>query len=95
MYRGRGLKLVTISMDDPEKRDQALQALKDRHVSATNYLLKSDDRDKFAEALDKEWPGPLPYRLLIAPGGKVLYRKGGDLDPLALKRAIVDYRGRT
>ena len=95
MYRGRNVKLVTISMDEPEKRDAALKVLKDHHVSAANYILHTKDRDKFAEALDKEWPGPLPYTLLIAPGGKVVYRKVGAADPLEVKRAIVGQIGRT
>ena len=60
-----------------------------------SLLVKTDDRDKFAEALDKEWPGPVPYTLLIAPGGKVLYRKAGAIDPLEVKRAVVSYLGRT
>ncbi len=58
-------------------------------------IFKIRDRDTFAEALDKEWPGPLPYTLLIAPGGKMLYRKSGPIDPLDVKRAIVAYLGRT
>ena len=95
MYRKRNFELVTISMDDPEKRDLALKTLQENHVAATNYILKTDDRDKFADALDKEWPGPLPYTLLIAPGGKVLYRKVGAVDPLEVKRAIVGVIGRT
>jgi len=95
MYRGRNVKLVTISMDEPEKRDAALEVLKDHHVSTANYILHTKDRDKFAEALDKEWPGPLPYTLLIAPGGKVVYRKVGAADPLEVKRAIVGQIGRT
>ncbi len=98
MYRGRRdrpFRLVTISMDDPAKREDALRVLKENHVSATNYILNTSDRDKFAEALDKEWPGPLPYTVVIAPGGKVLYRKTGQLEPLELKRAIVGYLGRT
>ena len=28
---------------------------------------------------------------ILAPGGKVLYRKSGPCDPLAMKRAIVAY----
>jgi hypothetical protein len=39
--------------------------------------------------------GPVPCTLLIAPGGKVLYRKQGEIDPLEVKRAIVDVLGRT
>ena len=69
--------------------------LKENHVAASNFILNADDRDKFAEALDQEWPGPVPYTLLIAPGGKILYRKTGAIDPLEVKRAIVSYLGRT
>jgi peroxiredoxin len=95
MYRGRPFQLVTISLDDLARRDEALRVLKENHVSATNYILSSSDRDKFAEALDQEWPGPVPYTVVIAPGGKVLYRKSGQIDPLELKRAIVRHLGRT
>jgi peroxiredoxin len=95
MYRRRNFRLVTISLDDPKKKDDALKVLKENRVAATNYLAAIADRDKLAEALDKEWPGPVPYTLLIAPGGKVLYRKAGAVDPLEVKRAIVGYLGRT
>ena len=95
MYRKRPFKLVTISLDTPDKQEQALGVLKENHVAVTNYILNTTDRDRFAEALDKQWPGPLPYTLLIEPGGKVIYRKVGAFDPLELKRAIVGYIGRT
>jgi peroxiredoxin len=95
MYRKRNFELVTISLDEPEKKDDALRMLKENHVAATNYLLNTKDRDTFAEALDKQWPGPVPYTLLVAPGGKILYRKTGAIDPLEVRRAIVDYLGRT
>jgi peroxiredoxin len=95
MYRGRPFQLVTISLDAPEKEAQALQVLKDNHVAARNYILKTADRDAFAEALDKEWPGPVPYTLVIAPGGKILNRKVNAIDPLEVKRAIVGHLGRT
>ena len=95
MYRKRPFKMVTISMDEPDKEAEALKVLKEHHASNQNYLLHTADRDKFAEALDKQWPGPLPYTVLIAPGGKVVYRKSGAIDPLELKRAVVGYIGRT
>jgi peroxiredoxin len=95
MYRKRNFRLVTISLDEPKKRDDALKVLKENHVAATNYLAHTEHHDKLADALDKEWPGPVPYTLLIAPGGKVLYRKAGAIEPLEVKRAIVDYLGRT
>jgi peroxiredoxin len=95
MYRRREFQLVTISLDDPEKEEAALKVLREKHVAATNYLLTMKDRDKFAELLDKDWPGPLPYTLLIAPGGKIVYRKSGAIEPLAVRRAIVGQLGRT
>jgi peroxiredoxin len=95
MYRGRKFRMVTISMDEPSKFGEAHRVLTEHHASTTNYLLSSADKDKFAEVLDKEWPGPVPYTLVIAPGGKVFYRKSGAFDPLELKRAIVGQLGRT
>src|SRR5579884_1740957 len=95
MYRHRSFRLVTLSMDEPEKKDAALKILREKHVAAENYIVTIKDRDKFADLLDKDWTGPLPHTLLIAPGGKVLYRKTGAIDALALKRAIVAYLGRT
>jgi peroxiredoxin len=95
MYRGRNFEMVTISLDDLAKKDDALRVLNENHVAGANYILNVDDRDKFADALDQEWPGPVPYTLLVAPGGKVVYRKTGAIDPLEVKRAIVTYLGRT
>jgi len=95
MYRKRNFKLVTLTMDDPEKKDDALAVLRQHHVALTNYLVNTKDRDHFGDMLDKEWPGPVPYTLLIAPGGKVLYRKSGPIDPLEVRRAVVTYLGRT
>jgi thiol-disulfide isomerase/thioredoxin len=95
MYRGRKFEFVTISLDEADKKDEALKFLTEAHASGTNYLFAGDDRDAFAQALDADWPGPVPYTLLIAPGGKVIYRKTGQIEPLEVKRAIVEYLGRT
>jgi peroxiredoxin len=94
MYRKRPFEMITISMDEPEKKDRALEKLKELKVATTNYLV-TGDRDKFMEALDAKWEGPLPHTMLIAPGGKVIYRHTGEIDALELKKAIVEYLGRT
>jgi peroxiredoxin len=95
MFRGRDFQLVTISLDDVAKQDDALKVLKENHVAATNFILSSDDRDAFAAAFDQDWPGPVPYTVLIAPGGKIIYRKTGAIEPLDVKRAVVGYLKRT
>jgi len=96
MYRERGLETSTISMDDADKKDQVLAYLNDHHLALENRIWSSDDKDALVNALDnKQWQGPVPFTLLVAPGGKVLYRQTGAFDALELKRAIVGYLGRT
>ena len=95
MYRKRKFEMITISVDDPKERDVVLKRLQEKHVSSTNYIFTSGDRDKLAEVLDKQWPGPVPYTILVAPGGKILYRKHDTFDPLEVKKAIVGHLGRT
>ena len=95
MYRGRAFEAITISMDEPDKEAAALELLKQKHVAITNYHFTGDDKDALVAALDPEWQGPVPHTVLIAPGGKVLFRKTGAFDPLELKRAIVAHLGRT
>lgn len=95
MYRKRDFEFITISMDEPEKKDRALEKLKDLKVATTNYIYTGPNKDKLMEALDTKWEGPVPHTLLIAPGGKVIYRHTGEIDPMELKKAIVGYLGRT
>ena len=62
---------------------------------AGNYLFEGHDKYKLLDAVDEKASGPVPHTILVAPGGKVLYRKSGSCEPLAIKRSIVDYLGRT
>jgi hypothetical protein len=94
MYRNREFEMVTLSADSPDKKDQALAFLKKQEASTKNYIFNSEDKYRLIEAVDKEWPGSIPYTLLIAPGGKVIFRKKEMIDPLELKQAIVGYLGR-
>ncbi|MGQ0636137.1 MAG: redoxin domain-containing protein [Planctomycetaceae bacterium] len=95
MYRQRNFQLATITIDEKEHEAQALKVLERTHMATTNYLSAISDRDRFADLLDKEWGGPVPYTALIAPGGKVIYRKDGPIEALELRQAIVDALGRT
>jgi len=93
-YRKRDFELITISADPEEQEEQALSFLNKEHASCRNYRFVGQNEYVLAEAVDEKWQGPLPYTLLVAPGGKILYRKQGELEPLALRRAIVGYLGR-
>ena len=90
MYRNRNFEMVTISADAPENRDAALKFLNREHASTTNYIFDKDDPYALADALGVEWQGALPFTLVVKPGGEVVYTKMGPIDPLDLRRAIVD-----
>lgn len=94
MYRKREFELVTLSADLPERKKQALKFLNEQHASCANYLFEGENEYELAETLDANWQGALPYTMLVAPGGKVLFRKQGTLEPLVVRKAIVDYLGR-
>ena len=95
MYRGRHFEMYTLSIDPPDRKEAAREALEKHHVSCKNFIFHSEDRDKLAEALDAEWEGPVPYTLLIAPGGKVVRRWKDEIDPAELKATLADHLGRT
>ena len=95
LYRMRPFRLVTISTDEDTAKDDALAVLKKARVSSQNYIYTGTDHDKMAEALDPKWDGPVPYTVLIAPGGEVLYRHTDEIDVVQLKRVISDALGRT
>jgi len=94
MYRGREMDMVTISADSVERQDKVLEALTSKHSSGRNFLFSKGDYDVLADALDKQWQGGFPYTLLIEPGGKIIYRHNGEIDPMTVKKAIVGYLGR-
>lgn len=94
MYRNRDFDFVTICADAPENRDAALKFLNRQHASMTNYIFDKDDPYALADALGVEWPGALPFTLVVKPGGEIAYSKMGPIDPLELRRAIVDQLSR-
>lgn len=95
MYRRRDFEMVSVSVDGASGKNRALDFLKEKEASFTDYLYGGEDIYAFIEAVDKDWPGAIPYTLLIKPGGEVIYRHMGLIDPLEVRQAIVEYLGRT
>ncbi|HEX2533419.1 MAG TPA: TlpA disulfide reductase family protein, partial [Chitinophagaceae bacterium] len=91
MYRGRDFEFVSISADDPAKKDKALAFLQKKGASGANYIFHTDDKYKLIEAVDPAWQGALPYTLLVEPGGKIVYARQGTIDPAELKKLIVEH----
>lgn len=91
MYRKRDFEFISISADDPAKKDKALQFLKERQASSSNYIFNEDDKYKLIEAVDPGWQGALPYTVLVEPGGKIVYAKQGIINPSEMRKMIIEH----
>jgi thiol-disulfide isomerase/thioredoxin len=94
MYRNREFEMITLSADTPTKDKQVLQFLKKMHASTKNYHFSSENKYDLIEAVDPDWPGSLPYTIIIKPGGDILYKKLGPIDAYEVKKVIIEYLGR-
>jgi peroxiredoxin len=107
-FSNRDFELVTISLDDPKLESQVRKFLEKQHAvpsarlkraltaegrGAANFLYTDASTDTLIKALDPAWPGPLPHTVLIAPGGKILYRHNGAIDPVEVKNQILKHLG--
>ena len=60
-----------------------------KQASNRNLIFASADREPLINGFDPGWQGEVPYTVLLAPEGRILYREKGSVDFLALKRAVV------
>jgi len=89
MYGHRAFDLVTVSINYPDEQAGVLSALRKQHATSCNLLLGSTDIYALMSAFDSEWNAAVPYTMLIRPGGEVVYRRQGEIDPLELRRLII------
>jgi peroxiredoxin len=89
MYSDRGFNLVTVSANAPEEKAGVLKLLQRKHATSHNLLFASDDTAAMQKAFDPEWQSAVPYTVLLAPGGKVLYSTMGSVDQIELRRKIL------
>lgn len=101
-------EVITISLDAPKDEAKALAFLQrqgagltDRELASVqqegrtsnHYLFTGADQESLAAVLDADWPGPIPHTVLIAPGGKILWRHNGKIEHAAARSAVVSAIG--
>jgi hypothetical protein len=89
MYGHRAFDLVTVSINYPDEKAGVQSALQKLHATSRNLLLGSTDIYSLMAAFDAEWNAAVPYTMLIRPGGEVVYKHQGEIDPLIVKRLII------
>lgn len=105
----RDFELITISMDDPKEMpavkafleknnaivpDKLKPSLQAEGRKGNAYLFNEASSEALMQALDTEWPGPIPHTLVVAPGGEVIFRHNGEIDGDELRAKILEHMGR-
>jgi peroxiredoxin len=89
MYRKRPFDLVTVSINYPDEEAAVRRFLEGQHASSRNLLSASMDPYELMRAFDPDWGGGVPYSMVIAPGGQMLYKENGRVDLLKARRLIL------
>ena len=104
----RNFEFISISMDDPatiktvkkflENKNNVLPEKLKPSLAAegrktNSYLFNSANQDELIKALDPDWKGPIPYTLIIAPGGEVIARIADSVDGERLRSTILQFMG--
>ena len=90
MYHSRGLQLTTVSSNEPAEQADVLKFLQKMHASpTTNLLFATTDTYALQAAFDPNMGAGVPFTVLIAPNGDILYQEVGALDMMKLRRAIL------
>jgi peroxiredoxin len=98
MYSVRDFELVTVAANMPDEKDSVMRLLQKMHATSRNLLFDSNDTAALQAAFDPKWESAVPYTVLIAPDGGILYQKQGSVDVRELRRTILanlpsDYEG--
>ena len=89
MFRRRDFDMVTISTNYQDEKNGVLKLLQAQHATSRNLQFASDDTYAMQAAFDARWDAGVPFTMVIAPGGRVIYQEQGEVDVLAMRRAIL------
>ena len=89
MFRRRDFDLVMVATNYPDEKAGVLRILNQQHASSRNLQFASEDTYAMQAAFDAKWDAGVPFTMVIAPGGKVLFQEQGEVDIIALRRIIL------
>ncbi|MES2659267.1 MAG: redoxin family protein [Verrucomicrobiota bacterium] len=103
-FQSRPMEFISISVDPADQRSTVSKFLESRYAAIPDPVAKSlaesglpsnnfhwtgGNPDAMAHAIDTDWSGALPHTVLIAPGGKILWRHTGEIDIVEVRRQIL------
>lgn len=87
-YRGRGLKLITISCDEPEQEADAARFLAQCQVKGPAYIKRAASDDRFIASVDAKWSGALPALFFYDRQGRKARSFLGETEVAAVEAAL-------
>jgi thiol-disulfide isomerase/thioredoxin len=87
-YRTSGLRLVTVSCDEPEQEADAAAFLRKNGASRPWYIKHAASDEKFIDSVDPKWSGALPALYLYDRRGRLIQSFVGETSMAALEAAL-------
>lgn len=77
-YRTHGVDVIAVSVDDIESQSQVAQFLRQHKAKMPAFIKKPGNPEQFINAVDRDWPGAIPYTVVYDRNGKVFAKLLGD-----------------
>jgi thiol-disulfide isomerase/thioredoxin len=88
-YKAKGVRLVTVSCDEPEDRSKAARFLAETGASSEPaYLKQAAEDEAFITLVDKKWSGALPALFLYDRSGRLKRAFIGETEMPVLEQAL-------
>ena len=86
--RGKGLKLIVVSADEPEQEAAARRFLISRKVPPPTYRKQAKNDESFINAVDPKWSGAVPAMFLYDRKGQRVKSFIGETEMPAVEAAL-------
>ena len=86
------MRACSVGRGSPNSRAACVWLPCDRRKASTirsRSIFSSKSSQAWSPAFDAKWDAAVPFTMLIAPGGKVLFQQQGEVDIVALRRVIL------
>jgi uncharacterized RDD family membrane protein YckC len=86
-YENEGLDLIYVAVDDDSAENQLKRSLARFGVDFTSYF-RNEDFESFANEIDPNWSGAIPFTVTFDSNRRVIYSKSGFLSASAFEDLI-------
>ncbi len=88
-YRERGLKIITVSTDDPAEIGKARKFLFERAPGLTGYLQTETEQEKFVGVIDPSWAEIMPTTFVLDREGNLKVKLSGSKSREEFEKVVV------